>query len=345
MPEFNLVDEPWIPCVGHGQDEGAGAVVELNLREALARTHELAAIAGDTPTVTVSLYRLLIAAVHCFVGPEGAAGPKSSEAWESLWRRERFASDAIDRYLTQWRHRFDLFDPTRPFYQTASPAVDEGKAVSIAKLLFQSDNNATLFDHAFVAEPPRLSPAQAARLLIAFQAFDTGGLITGAGDEKFAKASPLLQCAVLLVRGRNLFETLMLNLYRYSPENDQPWPFKRSEDRPAWERGGDTRPVDRRPDGYLDLLTWQSRRIRLWPEEEGSGQVVVRRATVMKGFQIRDGWSRSGQEPMIAFTKRLKAQPGQDPTPPLGFREDRALWRDSVALFESAGDLAARPKI
>src|SRR5581483_9803486 len=38
-------------------------------------------------------------------------------------------------------------------------------------------------------------------------------------------------------------------------------------------------------------------------------------------------------------------KPPQDPNPPLGFREDRALWRDSLALSESQGEAAARPKI
>lgn len=356
MPSFsfNLVDEPWIPCLVRPSDppggQGNGAVEHrlLSLRETLVRAHELLGLAGDTPPITAALARLLLAVVHRCAGRFDASGPEDVEQWDALWRRGRLDPDRIDAYLATWWHRFDLFDDHRPFYQTAAPEVGREKATSVAKLLFQSDNNATLFDHSVVTNPPPVPPAQAARLLVAYHAFDTGGLITGTGSEKFAKAGPLIQCAVLLVRGKNLFETLLLNLYRYSPEDEEPWAFKRAQDRPAWERDEDVQPVDRRPDGYLDLLTWQSRRIRLWPEMDVDGRVVVRKATVMKGWQFPDGWTRAGRETMVGFRKRLKAQRGQDPNPPIGFESERALWRDSVALFESplaGGADAARPKL
>ena len=44
----------------------------------------------------------------------------------------------------------------------------------------------------------------------------------------------------------------------------------------AWEREAETVKDERRPDGYLDLLTWQSRRILLIPEEDDCGNTVVR---------------------------------------------------------------------
>jgi CRISPR system Cascade subunit CasA len=47
---------------------------------------------------------------------------------------------------------------------------------------------------------------------------------------------------------------------------------------------------------------------------------------------------------MLAFRKVLKPTKGQDPLPPLAFREDRALWRDSLSLFESTVD-KTRPLI
>jgi CRISPR system Cascade subunit CasA len=339
---FNLIDEPWIPCLLED-----GSQTDLGLRDTLLQAHQIAGIASESPPTTVALLRLLVAMVHRAAEPDGETGPKDKDAWEALWQRGRFDAAAIDRYLTRWAERFDLFDLVHPFYQTAAAAVDGSKAVSVAKLQFQSDNNPTLFDHTLVADPPRVSAARAARLLVAYQSFDTAGLITGAGTEKSAKASPLLQCAVVLARGKNLFETLMLNLYRYSPVNGEPWEFDPTRDKPAWERDEPTRAEDRAPDGYLDLLTWQSRRMRLWPEEGQDGEPVVRRATVMKGFQLPEGWPRAERETMIAFGVRLKPQPGQDSSPPIGFREDRALWRDSLALVESLGESAGsrRPKM
>lgn len=344
MPSFNLVDDPWIPCL---ELDAAGAPVtrEYSLRETLHRAHQFTALAGESPPVTAALYRLLLTVVHRCCGPARGTGPGDTGQWAALRDVGHFDEAVINRYLDEQRPRFDLFDARQPFFQTAALAVEESKAVSMAKLLFQSDNNPLLWDHLYAANPPPIRAAQAARLLVMYQAFDTAGLITGVGAEKSAKAAPLIQCAVLIVRGANLFETLTLNLHCYSPEDGVPWDFDRARDRPAWERDEGVLPEERYPDGYLDLLTWQSRRIRLWPEAEASGRLLVRRATVMKGFQFPAGWSRAGRETMVAFTKRLKPQPGQDPNPALRFQADRALWRDSLALFESTGAEAARPKM
>lgn len=48
---------------------------------------------------------------------------------------------------------------------------------------------------------------------------------------------------------------------------------------------------------------------------------------------------------MLAFRKRLKPGKGQDPWPPVAFQEDRALWRDSLNLFQSVKEERIRPKI
>ena len=170
MPRFsfNLVDEPWIRCLVQPRapsgQRSAGAIEHLGLRETLVRAHELLGIAGDAPPVTAALYRLLLAVLHRCSGRSGSSGPEDVEQWEMLWQRGQFDSARVNAYLDHWRRRFDLFDDSQPFYQTAAREVSKEKATSIAKLLFQSDNNATLFDHSFVANPPPMSPARAARL-------------------------------------------------------------------------------------------------------------------------------------------------------------------------------------
>lgn len=330
---FNLVDESWIPCVLPD-----GAAADLSLRDTLARAHEVAEVAGETPPITVALHRLLLAVLHrCF-------GPKNAREWETLWQRGSFDMAEIDTYLATWRERFDLFHPERPFYQAAT--LNEGKAGSIAKLLFQADNNPTLFDHTLVASPPAIKPAQAARLLLSVQAFDTGGLITGEGKgSDSAKAAPLLQCAVSLFRGETLFQTLLLNLHAYNPEHGYPWSFARAADRPIWERDDSTRAGARPPDGYLDLLTWQSRRVRLLPEIDADGKPVVRRVVVMKGQQFPDGYVRKDAETMVAFRANPKAKPPMDPWPQVGFQEEKALWRDSLAFLQATDVDHARPKM
>src|SRR4051794_12147009 len=103
---FNLVDEPWVPVVW--QD---GTVGEVGLRDALVRAHEIRELVESSPLVTVSLHRLLLAILHRTFGPE------TFEAWKALWRRGHWDAETLDTYFAAWRHRFDLFDPERPFLQ------------------------------------------------------------------------------------------------------------------------------------------------------------------------------------------------------------------------------------
>ena len=243
----------------------------------------------------------------------------------------------------RWHDRFDLFDCERPFYQVST--LDLVKGGSSARLLFHADNNPTLFSHLSTSAPPELTPAEAARLLVGFMAFDVGGTKTSERGQESAKAAPLNKGAVILPRGGNLFETLMLSMCRYVPEEGDPWHFDRDRDLPAWERAGETRPEDRVPDGYIDLLTWQSRRIRLQPEAGEGGRTGVKNVVIMKGFQPPEDFSLHDMETMLAFKRNPKARSDNDPWPAVTFTRDRALWRDSSTLMHSAGGDSQPPKV
>jgi CRISPR system Cascade subunit CasA len=308
--------------------------------EVLLHSSAIREVVDPSPLVTVSLHRLLLAIVHRVFGPE------DSGKWAALWRRGELEREPLLAYLEKWRERFDLFDDRHPFYQ--SPSLDFQYARSIALLVPQmasSANSATLFDHTLAAT---LTPAQSARYLIAFQSFAVGGLVSlEKGQDpalyKFADAAPLTRAAVCLVKGATLFETLMLNLHWLSPADGEPFEGSGS-DCPLWERDEEFRPGDRAPTGYLDLLTWPSRRIRLRPSVGKDGVVSVESVVIMKGNQFPDGWSSRGKETMVAFKRNLKPAKGQDPWPPLGFREDKASWRNSLALLQSVEEDQDRPK-
>ena len=258
LTEFNLIDEPWIPCT-----MGDGGREMLGIREVLARAPDVAEVRGDSPLVIAALHRLLLAILYRNFPVEG------SGHWATLWSRKGWDNAVLDGYLDRWRHRFELFDSERPFYQVSGLDLSRGGAS--ARLLFHADNNPTLFSHLSTSAPPELTPAEAARLMVGFMAFDVGGTKTSEQGQESAKAAPLNKGAVILPRGRSVFETLMLSMCRYVPEEGDPWSFDRDRDLPAWEREGETRPEDRVPDGYIDLLTWQSRRIRLQPEPGKDG--------------------------------------------------------------------------
>ncbi len=344
MSSFNLIEEHWLPCI-----TSDGQRKELGIQEAIIKAHTLRELHDASPLVTASLHRLLLAILHRVFGPRSVAD------WQKLWRAGHFDPLPLDEYFRIWngKNRFNLFDPAHPFYQSATLPLSyqdpkTGKVDSyqkpIANLVHElaSGDNATLFDHTTEASPKAISPAEAARLLVAFQSFAVGGLLTlekGQDPKRYKSAdnAPVVKGAVTLVRGANLFETLMLNLH------GEPFDTE-GEDMPVWERDEQTIAEDRRPNGYIDLLTWQSRRIRLQPEADERG-TVIKRVVIMKGNQFPDGYHRLGKETMIAFTKNEQAKPKEDPWPAIAFQENKALWRDSLSLFQSLEGKQARPKI
>ncbi len=305
---FNLLESPWIPCTRKD-----GPPVTLGLRDALTQSHQLYEIYGESPLVTVALYRLLLAVLH-----RALAGPRDWRQWEQLWQAGQWNEAQLDDYLSRWHHRFDLFDPDRPFYQAFDERVPD--PTSINRLIHEMahGSNATLFDHHLEEENPALTPAEAARALIAIQAFGLGGF--GMGRLSHTDA-PCTGGIVFLVQGETLFETLALNLLRY-PDEGLPGQAQ-EEDRPVWEMDDPFEPERSVPLGYLDYLTWQNRRILFFPEPTANGP-VVRGMTEAPALRLKDGIL----EPMMHY-----ADKGRAGLRPLSFREGRALWRDSAALF------------
>lgn len=302
----------------------------VGLAQCLERAHQLRDIVHPSPLVTVALYRVLLAILH------RNFGPASMVEWGRLRDAGRFDAGLLERYWQAHRAGFDLFDPERPFFQ--SP-IEERYATSIAKMVHQraSGANPTLFDHSVDDAPPALSPADAACYLVAAQAFSMGGLQSfepGNAAHRSADSAPLVGGAAFVAKGSTLFDTLLLNLHQYGGE--APFPKTRpGPDLPAWERESLIGPGDRDPIWYLDYLTWQSRRIRLFPERDPEGQTVVRKVAVMKGEQFPSRVGQRDWETMLAFTRNQGATGAEQPWRPLGFTRDRVLWRDSLSLVES----------
>lgn len=329
QPTFNLVDQPWIPCVL--RDEASLRL--LSLRETLNHADSINEIVDPSPLVTIALHRLLLAILHrCY-------GPADIDAWAQLW--EEGFDARLDAYLDRWKARFDLFDPVHPFYQTADIPDEYARRITLISPEFAV--GATLWDHSTSTRFRPLSYDEAARYLVALQATALGGLVTfrrGESEHRSADAAPLANSATILVRGETLRQTLLLNLHRYDGVQ---YPFQgQHADRPAWERDTPTRPGDREVDGYLDLLTWQSRQVRLFWDDAST---TVTRVAILKGWQFPRAGYRFGKETMLAFRANPNAKGDQDPWPALGFQEDRAIWRDSLVLFQSIQAQQARPRM
>ncbi|MBM3144082.1 MAG: type I-E CRISPR-associated protein Cse1/CasA [Chloroflexi bacterium] len=321
---FNLIDEPWIPCV-----HPDGRVEELGLRQTLLRAHELRGVQGDSPLETAALYRLLLAVLH-----SALRGPRTWEAWGELWEAGRWPPEVVNGYLDQWRERFDLFHPQRPFYQAGD---DRVKPKSIASLVLDmvSGNNAVLFDHHTEETGVTLTPAKAARTVVVAQTFGLAGL-SGIPGQAFTDA-PWARGIVFLVESDDLFRVLMLNLMKYPDEKLNNMRSSK-DDRPAWEQDDPYQPNRQVPQGYLDYLTWQNRRVLLVPEGDEKSPTVSAMsvapalrldASVFDPFKLyRKGQGKDNKE--IWLITR--------------FSEDRALWRDSDSFFGLKGERGKPPQ-
>lgn len=314
---FNLVSEPWIPC-----ELSTGGRSDRSLADTLTHAHELRSIQDQSPLVTASLHRLLLAVLHrCF-------GPADIEEWKALYKRGCFDAEILERYLAAWRHRFDLFHPERPFYQCIGMVYEPKSAHLLVTERSTYGAPVYLFEHRPEGIGRSLTPAEAARLVVATQAFALGGLMTrGVGDPPSAKAAPLALGAMVLLSGANLFETLMLNLLTAElvelaiPTTDA------KKNVPAWEQDSAARIERRSPHGWLELLTWQSRRILLLPRQN-EGAVRVERVIVAGGVDLEQGELR---DPMMAWKTLEKIG-----WKPVAFDTERVLFRDATALFRMA---------
>jgi len=306
--QFDLTQEAWIPAI-----QSDGRLIDLSLHDVLIQAHELRELGGESPMITAALYRLLLAILH-----RVNQGPTSMRQWGQLWKQGQWDTEKIHAYLERWQDHFDLFHPDYHFYQAKDERIKASKSVSAMMHEVASGNNATLFDHTTDNASPRLTPAQAARYLLAAQTFGLSGL-SGLPD-KFTYG-PCVGGVLFLVQGDSLFQTLALNLLPYPDQQI----FQTYEgDEPSWEQAD---PFAKRagPKGYLDYLTWPNRRILLMPEAMPEG-VRVRQMTMGPGLRME----RSDRDPMMCYWS--DAEKKRDMLP-LRLSEARALWRDSSALF------------
>jgi CRISPR system Cascade subunit CasA len=344
---FNLIDRPWIPCIGHGSAHAK----PLSLRETLHRAHELTGIWGTTPPETAALHRLLLAVLYRALWHDDTEEAGYTDWWKKRWMDRRLDRvPSLNEYLDQWRHRFDLFDSVHPFFQDPSLQRDS-ESVSSLMAHIASGNNPTLFDHHTKFDPRTgsggiaLTPAEAARALIAVQSF---GLCGTKGRYMSFSDAPCARGVAFLMEGQTLFETLMLNLFDpYIPENRFPHRTKYG-DRPAWEMDKPFEDDPARPYGYLDYLTWHNRRIRLLPEFTPSG-LGVQEMMYEPGLKTYDAKNKSVREtfnPLMYWIPNEKPRRARKRSHrALPFDKGRALWRDSTVLLRlPSGDDDSRAK-
>ncbi len=257
---MNLVTDPWIPVI---TDDGTPEVVGLSdLFNRADRIQDLSA----HPPRRVALMRLLIC-----VAQAALDGPEDLEDW--YYCRDRIP-EAAQRYLDHWRPAFDLHGRT-PFMQVPDLKVDDGHDRPLDGLdpRLASGNNATLFDQGASPAGRWFNEGETALNLLTALNFSAGGKV---GQAKWAGvkysdstfAAPCIKNAHTFILGRNLLETVHLNLLSKADDtNGINLLPNLSWGRPVWERfpksAGDTDAFNNAAATYLGRLVPLSRLVRL----------------------------------------------------------------------------------
>lgn len=351
-PHYDLRFEPWIPV-----ERLDGTADIVSIRDALAGAHQIRRLSGEIPGEGLALLRLLLAFVYCINYEFEASGEKQKkERWEELRSRGCFGSDQIDEYLADYPHEFDLFDEEHPFYQIPGLAyMGEKEFDPVSELMLDVPKpEKFLFSMRSPAHLDSLPFGLAARYLVVAQAYNTAGIkspVVGNSSAKSGKAyAPKGAlgtgwCGALggiYLEGQNLFETLLLNFVLFLSNVS----VIVSDDYAPWERevpSADT--CQREPTGPVDLLTWQSRRIRLIPSEDGScvRGVIISYGDVLipankQRFEMMTGWRESKQQQKKLGTATVPLMPVAPDTA-------RALWRGLPSLLALADGGKLRPGV
>ena len=201
----------------------------------------------------------------------------------------------------------------------------ESKSVSFLMLERAAGGGPSFIEHGYASDKVRLTPAQAVRAMLAFYAFAPGGLGTpnpliprgkGGDLDKSSSSSLLCQCAVAILQGGSLDETILLNLVAREDVGTVGWQSARSNDR-----------TPRRADGVADLYSRPTKTVLLRPDENG----VVSKAVIVSGppFEGAD----LERDPMVPHRLNSKG----DRYLAFEFETEVALWRSAHVLLAKEG--------
>ena len=209
-PFYNLFDEPWISVEGLD-----GKVQELGIYDVIKNAHNLRYLIEPMPIVQISIYRLLI----CIIKDMHEIENKYD--LEELLEKGQFDQKLIDEFKDTYYDRFFLFADTNAFYQ--GNFIDQKKKDSVSRLMvyLPTGNNETFFYHSFQNQHA-ISPKYCVKALLTWPLFATQG---GSGYSPGINQKPPWY---ILIRGDNLFQTLVLNIPAVSIEinsgpNITPW--------------------------------------------------------------------------------------------------------------------------
>lgn len=330
-PEYNLLDEPWIPV-----RLVDGTITDVGLLELLRRTTDIADLACELPTQSIAIQRLILAIAY------RVATPHDTRDWVRQWE-DGAPTEQMIKYLERWRDRFYLFGGRFPFMQVADLRTAKDAVSGLEKLIADVPNGEQFFTTRHGRALACIPASEAARWLVHAQAYDPSGIRSGAvGDSqvKGGKGYPIgpAWCGhlgLVWLKGQDLDETLVLNLIPASTaalrgvDSSTDWGACSWEDlEPENSVRGDYSLLD--PAGTPKelsiprLLTWHSRRIRLVGDLSGVTGVVLAQGDKLAPQEMRLYEPQSLWRYSTPQSKKFKT----DVYMPRKFEAGRALWRN-----------------
>ena len=330
-PEFNLLDEAWIPV--RLLD---GTIADVGLLELLRRTTDIADLACELPTQSIAIQRLVLAIAY------RVAPPGDARDWARQWD-DGAPTERMIEYLERWRDRFYLFGGRFPFMQVADLRTAKDSVSGLEKLIADVPNGEQFFTTRHGRALACIPPSEAARWLVHAQAYDPSGIRSGAvGDSqvKGGKGYPIGpswcgHLGLVWLKGKDLDETLVLNLIPADAAGLRGVESSTEWGACSWEAAepenavrGDYSLLD--PSGtprdvsIPRLLTWHSRRIRLVGDSSGVTGVVLAQGDKLAPQEMRLYEPQSLWRYSTPQSKKFK----QDVYMPRKFEAGRALWRN-----------------
>lgn len=357
-PHFNLATDPWIPVIYHD-----GVCREVSIEALFRDVNQIREISGDSPQQVEPILRLLLAILYRQLSQ---GGTKTEDAlldwWGETWENGHFDLDGIVAYLSSVRDRFDLFDSSCPFYQVAGLEYADKDPDGVDELIADvPKSDKFLFSLRNRNRIDGLSFAEASRWLIFQQAYATAGIKTSVKGNTHVKSGKVYppKGAVgtgmlgaeggMFLEGANLFQTLMINLVLFDNARGGRPIVGCEEDVPSWERGEispDYRiPSPGEPYGPVQCYTWQSRRMRLVPNDDGTRVIGV----ISCYGDIPVVMDKEGSEPMTAWRTSTSQQKSLGlsyvPRLPKSHDPTRAIWRGLASIVSVGQDGDLRPGV
>ena len=350
-PDFNLCNEPWIPVL-----YVSGQTQEVSLKQLFDESNSIRKIHSGDATTDVAILGVAVAIFF-------RAVLENTEEYGELYREpkkwiQNISSGGSEQlyfvqdYLKKYQDRFNLFDAERPFMQVADLHTSKGEVKPVSRLVLDSESE--YFSMRAEQALTSLSYAEAARYLVTVQAYDYSGIKSGAVGDPRVKGGRGYPIGVgwygttgkIIIHGENLIETLLycidyeqlLNVEKVKGKSHR----IALQDKPLWERelpdtaapraykGGDPTKYKDEPApaaGMCEILTWQSRRVRLFPE---NGRVTG--VLVSNGDKWLDRNTYTDPLTAYRFSKNQSTQTHYVWMPQTHSAE-RTLWRGADALL------------